>query len=99
MRLEAHPGTQEHQGFSDRGLLTQQLFNTPEASVNPEQRQPLNPHHQAETLSTASLQTFEDPEGGLALDSSEAQARQRKQRGRPTDRWGTPPMQDRPDQG
>jgi hypothetical protein len=67
--------------------------------VNSEQPQPLNPHHQPETLSTASRQSFEDPEGGLALDSPEAQARQREQRGRPADRRGTPPTQERPDQG
>ncbi len=51
--------------------------------MNPEQRQQLNPRHQPETVSTASLQTFEDPEGGLPLDSAAVQAREQQQRGRP----------------
>lgn len=51
--------------------------------MNTEQRQLLNPHHQPETVSTASLQAFEDPEGGLPLDSPEVKAREQQSRGRP----------------
>jgi hypothetical protein len=40
-------------------------------------------HHQPETVSTASLQTFEDPPGGLPLDSPIVQARQSQQRRKP----------------
>ena len=50
--------------------------------MNPEQRQQLNPRHQPETVSTASLQSFEDPEGGLPLDSPVVQAREQQCRGR-----------------
>jgi hypothetical protein len=42
-----------------------------------------NGHHQPETVSTASLQDFEDPPGGLPLDSPIVQARQQLQHGRP----------------
>jgi len=41
-----------------------------------------NPQHQPETASTVSLQSFEDPEGGLPLDSPLVKARQDQQRGR-----------------
>ena len=51
--------------------------------MNAEQRQPRKPGHQSETVSTASLQSFEDPEGGLPLDSPVAKARQQQSRGRP----------------
>lgn len=51
--------------------------------MNAEQRQLLKPQHQPETVSTASLQTFEDPEGGLPLDSPVVQAREQQSRGRP----------------
>jgi hypothetical protein len=51
--------------------------------MNPEQRQQLNPRPQPETVSTASLQSFEDPEGGLPLDSPMVQAREQQYRGRP----------------
>jgi hypothetical protein len=51
--------------------------------MNPEQPQQLNPRHQPETISTASLQSFEDPEGGLPLDSPVVQAREQQYRGRP----------------
>jgi hypothetical protein len=40
-------------------------------------------HHQPETVSTASLQSFEDPPGGLPLDAPIVQARQQQQHGRP----------------
>lgn len=52
--------------------------------MKPEQQQHLNPWHQPETVSTASLQSFEDPEGGLPLDSPVVQAREQQCRGRPT---------------
>jgi len=51
--------------------------------MKPEQQQPLNPRHQPETVSTASLQSFEDPEGGLPLDSPVVQAREQQCRGKP----------------
>lgn len=51
--------------------------------MKPEQQPPLNPQHQPETVSTASLQSFEDPEGGLPLDSPVVQAREQQCRGRP----------------
>jgi hypothetical protein len=51
--------------------------------MNPEQPQQLNPRHQPETVSTASLQSIEDPEGGLPLDSPVVQAREQQCRGRP----------------
>ncbi len=44
---------------------------------------PPNRHHQPETVSTASLQGFEDPPGGLPLDSPVVQARQQQQHGKP----------------
>lgn len=44
-----------------------------------------NGYHQLETVSTASLQSFEDPPGGLPLDSPLVQARQQQQHGRPAD--------------
>ncbi len=65
--------------------------------MSPEQQQPFNPRHQAETFSTASLQTFEDLEGGLPLDSPTVQARQ-QQRGRPASQPPAPPEQDGPNQ-
>jgi hypothetical protein len=46
-------------------------------------RQDLNPRHQQETVSTASIQSFEDPEGGLPLDSPVVKSRERQCRGRP----------------
>jgi hypothetical protein len=42
-----------------------------------------NQHHQPETVSTASLQNFEDPPGGLPLDSPIVQDRQKAQHGKP----------------
>ena len=51
--------------------------------MNAEQRQQLEPRHQPETVSTASVQSFEDPEGGLPLDSPVVKARERQSRGRP----------------
>jgi hypothetical protein len=42
-----------------------------------------NQHHQLETVSTASLQCFEDAPGGLPLDSPVVQALQQQQHGRP----------------
>jgi hypothetical protein len=51
--------------------------------MNAEQRQHLRPGHQPETASTANLQSFEDPEGGLPLDSPEVKAREQQSRGRP----------------
>lgn len=51
--------------------------------MKPEQQPQLNPRHQPETVSTASLQSFEDPEGGLPLDSAVVQAREQQCRGRP----------------
>ena len=51
--------------------------------MSPEQ-QPLNPRHQPETVSTAIQQSFEDPEGGLPLDSPVVKAREQESRGRPT---------------
>lgn len=50
--------------------------------MNPEQQQ-VNPRHQPETISTAIQQSFEDPEGGLPLDSPEVKAREQQCRGRP----------------
>jgi hypothetical protein len=37
--------------------------------MSPEQRPHVNSQHQPETVSTANRQTFEDPDGGLPLDS------------------------------
>jgi hypothetical protein len=51
--------------------------------MKPEQQQPLNPRHQPETLSTASFQSFEDPESGLPLDSPVVLEREQQCRGRP----------------
>jgi hypothetical protein len=59
--------------------------------VIPEQPQPFNPLHQPDTFSTVSRLTFEDPEGGLPLDSPEVQAHERQQRGRPANQRPTPP--------
>jgi len=50
--------------------------------MNPDEGQP-NPCHQPETASTASVQSFEDPEGGLPLDSPVVRAREQQCRGRP----------------
>lgn len=54
--------------------------------MKPEQEQQLNPRHQSETVSTASLQSFEDPEGGLPLDSPVVKTREQQCRGRPAGR-------------
>ncbi|HEV3443116.1 MAG TPA: hypothetical protein VG099_00670 [Gemmataceae bacterium] len=51
--------------------------------MNPEEQQ-LNPRHQPETVSTAIQQSFEDPEGGLPLESPVVKAREQESRGRPT---------------
>jgi hypothetical protein len=51
--------------------------------MNAEPRQQQNPLHQPETVSTAILQSFEDPEGGLPLDSPVVKAREQQSRGRP----------------
>ena len=60
---------------------------------------PPNEHHQPETVSTASVQTFDDPPGGLPLDSPIVQARQQQQRGgRPT-RAANAPGGDVPKEG
>jgi hypothetical protein len=67
--------------------------------MNPDQRQQLNPHHQPETVSTASLQAFDDPEGGLPLDSPLVQAREAQLRGRPASVPPTPSEKDTPNQG
>jgi hypothetical protein len=69
------------------------LFTEEETLMNPEEWQQHNPQHQAETVSTANRQTFEDPEGGLPLDSPEVQAREPQRRGRPN-RGRTPSAQD-----
>jgi hypothetical protein len=58
--------------------------------MNSEQPQ-LNPRHQPNTISTASVQSFEDPEGGLPLDSLGVKAREQQCRGRPT-RNGSPQL-------
>lgn len=62
--------------------------------MNPDQRQHLNPHHQPETISTASLQSFEDPEGGLPLDSPLVQAREEQHCGRPANLRSGPSEKD-----
>lgn len=51
--------------------------------MNADKRQHLHPQHQPETVSTASLQPFEDPEGGLPLDSPVVKAREQQCHGRP----------------
>ncbi len=51
--------------------------------MNPEPGQQPNPLHQPETVSTASLQAFEDPEGGMPLDSTTVQSLEQQRRGRP----------------
>ncbi len=51
--------------------------------MNPDVKWPPNPQHQPETQSTATLQSFDDPEGGLPLDAPEVQARRQQQHGRP----------------
>jgi hypothetical protein len=51
--------------------------------MNTDQQQHLNPQHQPDTVSTASLQSFEDPEGGLPLDSPVVQAREQQRYGQP----------------
>ena len=50
--------------------------------MDADKRQNVNPQH-PETVSTASLQSFEDPDGGLPLDSPVVKARERQSRGRP----------------
>jgi hypothetical protein len=57
--------------------------------MKPEQQQQSNPRHQPETISTASVQAFEDPEGGLPLDSPVVQIREQQARGRPASTRGT----------
>ncbi len=61
--------------------------------MSPEQPLQPNPWHQPETISTASRQTFEDPEGGLALDSPLVQAREQERKKLGSQR-GTPPGDD-----
>jgi hypothetical protein len=51
--------------------------------MNSDQQRPVNPQHHPETMSTANLQSFEDPEGGLPLDAPEVQACGQLQHGRP----------------
>lgn len=51
--------------------------------MNADPRQKPRPCHQPETVSTASVQSFDDPEGGLPLDSPEVRAREEQRRGRP----------------
>ena len=51
--------------------------------MDAEERQHLNPRYQPETVSTASLQAFEDPQGGLPLDSPAVKTREQQRRGRP----------------
>jgi hypothetical protein len=51
--------------------------------MNAEQPQHLNMQRQPETVSTASLQPFQDPVGGLPLDSPVVKAREQQSRGRP----------------
>jgi hypothetical protein len=67
--------------------------------MNPDQQQQLNPRHQPETVSTASLQAFEDPEGGLPLDSPVVQAREAQPRGQPASLRPTPSEKDTLNQG
>jgi hypothetical protein len=68
------------------GWLTQGfLFSEMETFMEPEQQQQ-NPRHQPETISTASQQSFEDPEGGLPLDSPAVHACELQRRGKPADR-------------
>jgi hypothetical protein len=59
----------------------------------------VNPQHQTETVSIASVQTFEDVEGGVPLDSPLAQARQQQQHGRPATQRPTPSENDEPNEG
>ena len=59
------------------------LLTERETFMNPEEQQ-LNPRHQPETVSTAIQQSFEDPEGGLPLDSPLVRIREQESRGRPT---------------
>jgi hypothetical protein len=56
-------------------------------------------HHQPETVSTASIQDFEDPPGGLPLDSPIVQARQQKQHGRPPGQQPNAATSDMPKEG
>jgi hypothetical protein len=58
-----------------------------------------NRYHQPETVSTASLQSFEDPPGGLPLDSPLVQARQQQQQGRPADQQSSASGMDVPEDG
>lgn len=58
--------------------------------MNQDQQRPRNPQHQPETMSTASLQSFEDPDGGLRLDAPEVQVREQQQHGRPARLQGMP---------
>ena len=58
-----------------------------------------NRHHQPDTVSTASLQGFEDPPGGLPLDSPIVQARQQEQRGRPAAHQPKASERDMPKEG
>jgi hypothetical protein len=55
-----------------------------------------NPHHQPETVSTASLQSFEDPPGGLPLDSPIVQARQKLQHAKTPPQKPNAPGRDMP---
>jgi hypothetical protein len=65
--------------------------------MSPEQPQQLNPKHQPETVSTSSRQTFDDPEGGVSLDSPLVQAREQQRGGSPSQRRTRSPH-DGPDQ-
>jgi hypothetical protein len=58
-----------------------------------------NRHHQPETVSTASLQGFEDPAGRLPVDSPVVLARQQQQRGRPPGQKVDTTNSDRPKEG
>lgn len=51
--------------------------------MNENHASPSDNRRQPETTSTALLQCFDDPPGGLPLDSPIVQARLRQQRGRP----------------
>jgi hypothetical protein len=80
------------------GSPTQRFFfNDQEAFMTPEQRPHLDSQHQPETVSTANRQTFEDPDGGLPLDSPLVQARTGQQRGRPARLRPAPAEQDSSD--
>ena len=80
------------QWVADTTLLLPEWGTAMDQKTEPQPSQ----HHRPETVSTASLQSFEDPPGGLPLDSPDVQVRQRQQQGRPACQPPNTPGRDMP---